>query len=143
LPADVHHAARGLLETGLANMVARLFFADDGMDVGDELGIGVAGAHAPGKAVIEDGEKTGTDLSVGGDANPAAMSAERMRHRGDDADLAAAVIELEAARCLAALVFDLDQRPELVHLTQNLVQRDHHLRRPYPVFLERHEFYEA
>ncbi len=46
-------------------------------------------------------------------------------------------------RRLAALVLDLDQRPELCHLLEDLFERDHHFRRPHAVFFQRHEFDEA
>src|SRR3954467_364189 len=93
--------------------------------------------------MIEDGEEAGAYLPVGGDAHPAAMSAEGMRNRRDDADLTDAVIEPKAARRFAALMFDFDQRPELLHLAENLVKRDHDFRRPHPVFFQRHELDEA
>src|SRR3954468_10257294 len=71
------------------------------------------------------------------------MSAEGMRDGCDDADLADAVGELEATRGFAALMFDLDQRTELLHLFEDLIERDHHFRRPHPVFFQRHELDEA
>src|SRR5882757_9158772 len=128
LSPDVHHAAGGFFEAGLADVVAGFLLADDGVDVGDQFSVGIAGAHASGEVVVEDGEEAGTDLAVGGEANPAAMPAEGMRDGGDDADLADAIVEAEAARGFAALMFDLDQRFEFVHLAQNLVESDHHFR---------------
>src|SRR3954467_3368951 len=102
----MHHTARGLLKARLADVVARFFLADHGVDVGDELRVGVAYAHAPGKVVIEDGEEAGADLAVGGDAPPTAMSTEGVRDRRDDADLAHAIVELEPPCRLATLMFD-------------------------------------
>src|SRR4051812_13690371 len=140
LAADVHHAARRLFKTGLADMVARFLFTDHGMNVGDDFGIGVAGAHASGQIVIEDGKQARADLAIGGKTHAAAMSAERMRHRRDDADLSDAVVELEAACGFAALMFDLDQRTKLLHLFEDMLKRDYHFPRPHPVFFQRHEF---
>src|SRR5208282_6078701 len=73
----------------------------------------------------------------------AAMSTERLRHRRDDADLAHAIVEGVAPRRLAAGVRDLYQRPEGADAIQNFRERDHDLRRPHTVFLQRHELDEA
>src|SRR6516164_9871841 len=89
------------------------------------------------------GEQAGANLAVGGDTDTAAMSAERMRHWSDYADLALSVFEDVAARGLAALMFNLAQRHEIGHAADNLIERDHDLRRPYAIFFQRHEFDEA
>src|SRR5664279_3502187 len=139
----MHHRSRRRNKSWLADVVA-LFFVLDGM--GDELDhVFVAGAlrHQASQIVLADREQTGADLAVRRDADAAAMSAEGMRHRCDDPDLANAVVEDIAAGGLAARVADFAQRHELGHAPHNFVEGHDDLRRPHTVFFQRHEFDET
>ena len=93
--------------------------------------------------MVPDREQAGADFAVAGDADAAAVSTERMRDRGDDADFADAVVEAVAARGFRTRMRDFDQRAVLGHARQNFVERDHCVRRPGAAFFERHEFDEA
>src|SRR5262249_916158 len=100
-------------------------------------------AHEFMEIVIPDGEQAGANLSVGGDSDAAAVTAEGMRNRRDDSDLADAVVEMVAARGLAPSVREIDQGPVLSHARNDLLERNHDRRRPGPVFLQRHELNET
>src|SRR6266481_10063822 len=71
------------------------------------------------------------------------MSAERMRYRSDNSNLAQAIGEAISPRRFAALVRNLLQRQILGHTRENLVECYHNLRSPNAVLFERHEFDEA
>ena len=99
--------------------------------------------HLRVQIVIPDGEQAGANFAVAGDADAAAMSAEGMRDRRDDADFADAVFEAVAAGGFRARVRNFDQRAVLGHARQNFIERDYRVGRPGAVFFERHEFDEA
>src|ERR1700704_5520955 len=90
--------------------------------------------------MVKQGKKTGTDLAIRGEPHARAVSAERMRDGRDDANFAFAVVEGITPCSLAGFIRQLAHGTELVELLQNFVHRHHHLRRPYTVFFERHEF---
>ena len=69
-----------------------------------KLVIRCAVPHQGMEIVVPNGKQAGANLAVGRDADAAAMAAERMRYRSDDADFADAVFEDIAAGCLAALM---------------------------------------
>ena len=71
------------------------------------------------------------------------MPTKWMRNRRDDSDLADAVIETITSRCLTTLMRDFDQWPIFIHAAYDFFQRDHGIRSPHPIFLQRHEFDEA
>ena len=88
-------------------------------------------------------KEAGADFAIGGNTNPAAMSAEGMRNRRNDSDFADAVIETIAPRGFAAGVWNFDERPVFAHALENFVERNYSRRRPYTIFFKRHEFDEA
>src|SRR3981189_1422636 len=71
------------------------------------------------------------------------MSAERMRYRSDNSNLAQAIGEAISPRRFAALVRNLLQRQILRHARENLIERNHNFRSPNAILFERHEFDEA
>src|SRR3954466_15738438 len=95
------------------------------------------------QVVVPHRKQAGTNLAIRSNADPAAMPTERMRHRGDNPDLSAAISKAVTPRGFATLVRNLNQWPILCHTFKNLIQRDNHFRRPYAVFFERHELNEA
>src|SRR5690606_5968942 len=66
----------------------------------------VAGAAAQqcAQIVTAGGEKAGVELTFGGDAGTGAVAAEGLGHRGDDADLAAAVLVTPAFGDFAGVI---------------------------------------
>src|SRR6516165_11212851 len=95
--------------------MASLFLLHYAVDEVFEFGISRAALDLAVKIVIPNGKQAGADFAVGGEAYPAAMSAEGMRHWGDDADFATAIVEAIAARSLGARVRDLDQQAIFAH----------------------------
>src|SRR5581483_4753233 len=120
-----------------------LFPADDAANKLGQFVILGAPSHQAMQIMVPDREQTGSDLPVRGDADAAAMPAERMRNRRDDPDFPHTVIEPVPARSLAAGMWNLVQRTVLGHALEDFVQGDHHRGRPDAVFLERHELDEA
>ena len=80
------------------------FLIGDELDVGAEFVVGVAGDHVSVEVVVELREEASADLAVGGQANAGAGSAEWVGDGRDDADLADAVREGEAACGVAGVV---------------------------------------
>src|SRR5262249_40868786 len=71
------------------------------------------------------------------------MTAEGMRDRRNDSDLAYSVLKTIPARSFAAGVRDFSQRDVLRHAAQNFVESNHYVRRPDSIFFQRHEFDKA
>src|SRR5271156_6005787 len=84
------------------------------------------------------------DLAIRGQPNPAAVPAERMRNRSDDADLAQAIVEGEASRGLTQRVRgEIHQWSNSVQPLDDLLQGNDRLMLPAAVFLQRHPLDEA
>src|ERR1700722_16932051 len=105
--AQAQRAARlavsiGTLQPGAANQLRKFL---------------IVGAIAHGCPQIQpsSGEQAGVEPAFRGEARAAAGAAEGLRHRGDEPNLAAAVIEAPALRDLALVVlrYGMD-RPALV-----------------------------
>ena len=103
--ADVRHLdPLGVGGRGGAELrVAIAAGAPDGAECGGQLVVGGAAAQQRAQIVALDGEEAGVDLAVGGEAGAGAVAAEGLSHRGDDADLAAAVAVAPARGHLAAV----------------------------------------
>src|ERR1700758_1988988 len=97
LPADVNHGAGGWNEVRFADVLAGPFFEEHHTNELLVLRVGGAAPDLRVQIVIPDGEQASANFSVGSDADAAAMSAERMRDRRDDADLAEAVVKTVTA----------------------------------------------
>src|SRR5262249_18988691 len=94
--------------------------------------------------MVEERKQTGADLAVRCDADARAVSAERMRDRSDDPNLADAVFKGITPRCLAGRMLGQRlERLELRELGDDLIERHHDLRAPHAIFFERHELDEA
>src|SRR5450755_2896891 len=89
----MHHVSRRLLKAGLADVVAGFLAHDDSPDIRGQLFLGSAAAHLAVEVVVGLREETGAESAVRRDADAAAVAAEGMRDRCDDADLADAVGE--------------------------------------------------
>jgi len=98
LSADVDHVARGLQESGFANVVARLLVLDSVFNERGQVGVIAATAEDPVKIVVGLGEEAGADLAVGRESNAAAMAAEWARNRSDNPNFSDAILKGVAAR---------------------------------------------
>src|ERR1700688_4770565 len=135
----MHHVARRLLESGLADVMARLLAQYDAANVVVQIGVASAPVQDSVEVVIALREEAGADLAVGGEADAAAVSAEGVRDRGDDADLSQAVVEAVAAGGLAWRVGGEVARGTVrVEAGDDLVRGDDGLGLPAAVLFERH-----
>src|SRR5437762_4996448 len=104
--ADVAHLdlrkRRRVLRPDL-RIAVRALVPDRGQIVAD-LRVAAATAHERTQFVTRRGEQAGVELAVGGQSRTRALAAERLRHRRDDADLAAAVHITPALRDFAGVV---------------------------------------
>ena len=143
LPADVDHRSGGWHEVGLTDVVAGFFFLDNFVDEVAQIVVARAAAHFTVEIVVPDGKKAGANFSVGGQADAAAGSAERLRDGRNDTDFSNAVFETVAARSFGVFMLDFNQRLVFGHASDDLFERDDFVAGPGAVFFERHEFDEA
>src|SRR5689334_13874025 len=120
----MHHRSRRRYEPRLADMMACFLVIDDFANELHHVFVAGAALHQCREVVFANGEQAGANLAVGGDAHAAAVSAEWMRHGGDDTDLANAVFEGVAVRGLASLLAEVAERHELGHPREYLVKCD-------------------
>src|SRR6185437_11278989 len=126
----------GVLHAARAQLIAQLAVAvetplPDGAHQLAELGVTGAGAQRRAQVHALGCEQAGMQFAVGGEPCPRAVSAERLRHRGNEADLATAVFEDIAAGHLAAIVgIDRTQRPARVDAREQLLRGHHALALP-------------
>src|ERR1035441_9873298 len=105
----MHHGPRSRHKVGLADMVALFFLLHDALNELRQVFVAGTTPHLRVQIVIPHREQAGADLPVAGDADSAAMSAERMRHRRDDADLADSIFKAVASRRFRWCTPDLGQ----------------------------------
>ena len=105
LATDVAHLDLGQAGRRLraAFRVAVGALAPDRRDRLLQLLVGGAAANERAKVVAAEGEETGVEAALGGDAGPGAVAAEGLRDRGDQADLAGAVAVAPALGDLTAV----------------------------------------
>src|SRR5579864_116967 len=84
LAPDMHHGPRRGHEIRLTNVMPFFFLRYYAAYELRQFIVRSPVAHLRVQVVIPHREQAGANLSVAGDANAAAMSAKRMRHRGDD-----------------------------------------------------------
>src|SRR5215813_12598836 len=89
----MHHAARRLDKSGLADMMPSLFLLHHTANKAHQLIITGSTLHRAIEIMIEEREQAGADLAVGGDPYARAVSAEGMGYRSDDPDLSYSVFE--------------------------------------------------
>src|SRR5258707_5620886 len=93
----MYHRPRRRHEVRFADVMAFFFFLDHATDEIFQLLVGGAAAHLGVEVVVPHREQAGADLAVAGDADAAAVSAERMRDGSDDADFANSLRETVSA----------------------------------------------
>src|SRR5919197_6501952 len=98
LPPDRAHRPRRLAEAGLGDVVLQLLAPDGFADDVFQLVVAGAGAQRALQIGLVQAEEASAQAAVGGQADPVAVAAERLRDRVDEADLAAAVGEAVDAR---------------------------------------------
>src|SRR5438270_1848709 len=124
--ADVRHLdlrqgrRLGRAQLGIAVGAAR---PDAAERVGERL-VGGAGAKRPAQVVPAQREQTGVQAPLGRQPCARAAAAERLRHRGDDADLAGAVPVAPATRGRVRPGRDRLDRPLRVDATDDLLGGD-------------------
>src|ERR671937_1269829 len=143
LAADLRHGATGADEAGVGDPVLQLLVANGEADVPRELLLGSTRAKRFLQVPLAPREETGPKLAVGGEADPVAGRAERLGDRIDEADLAGAVGEAEAARGRRRRRRQLDERPALLDQGPDLAAGQDAVLAPDLVGVERHELDEA
>src|SRR5947208_14234102 len=98
LTADLGHRSACPDKAGIVDLVLQLLVGDGEPDQLLEPLVGGAVAERRLQVPLAAGEEAGAELSVGGQPDPVARRAERLRHRIDEADLAGAVGEADAPR---------------------------------------------
>src|SRR5882757_5198724 len=104
LAADVDHAAAGLEEAGLADVVAGFLLRDDVANVAGEVIVRTTAVEHAVEIVVGLGKEAGADLAVRGEPDAAAGAAEGAGDRRNDADLTDTVVEGEALRRFAGRI---------------------------------------
>src|ERR1700722_10726249 len=139
LSTNVDHIARRLLETWLADVVARLLPHHDLANIRRQLRIRSAPGHLTKQIMVALRKQTGPYLSIGRQPHPAAVSTERPRHWRNDPNLPHPIVKSESLRRLARRMRrQLHQRTVRIQSRHNLIHRDHGLALPTAVLFERH-----
>src|SRR5581483_12120171 len=116
-----------------------LFAANDFANAIAQLVVARAAPHEADEIVVALGEEARPYLPVGRDAHAAAVSAERMRNRRNDSNLANSVVEGEPPRRFGGMIRGkCNQRVYTVEPLDDFIHADHGLRRPGAVLFERH-----
>src|SRR5579863_2464521 len=142
-PADVNHRPRRRYEIWFADVVTLFFLCYHSANELFEFLIARPTAHLRVQVVIPDREQARADLAVAGDANPAAVPAERMRHGSDNANFSDSIFETIAAGRFRTRVGNLHQWPVFSHARHDLFERHHRGRGPRAVLFQGHELDEA
>ncbi len=105
-----------------------------------QLRVGSTTQHHAVQIMIALRKQARPNLSIRRQTHPAAMSAERSRHRRDNPNLAHAVIERKSPCSLTCGVRrQLNQRTKRIQPIDKLIHANHGLGLPAAVFLQRHE----
>src|SRR5579875_3711918 len=111
--SDLAHASPRSHEGDLADAVAGPLGAHGGPDGPDQVVIAPAAAQDLPQVVLVDGEQAGAQLALGRQADPVAVPAEGLGHRGDDPDLTPAVeVAVAATVSAAGTTWSMVQPPE-------------------------------
>src|ERR1700730_1300017 len=140
----MHHVPRRLLEVRFSNVMTCFLAPDHTANIRLQILVGSAAMQHAVEIMVALREETRPDLAIRGQPNAAAMAAERMRDRSDDADLTQAILEGEASRRLTQRIgSEIHQRSNGIQPLDNLLHRHDRLTLPAAVFLERHPLDEA
>src|SRR5207302_7921197 len=107
--ADLRHRARGADESALVDPMLELLVGDRLADRRRQLRVGGSVAERGLEIPFPGREEAGAELAVGGDADPVAGRAERLRDGVDEADLALPVGEAVALGGRRGLRGELDE----------------------------------
>src|SRR6202522_4548272 len=131
------HRTRGFQEFRLPDVVARFFSLDDAENVGAQLFIRLAGAHAAVEIVFHLREQAGANFAVGGESNATACAAKWPTARCDYARFPAPVGKAVTAAIFPRLARgELNERKDAVNGLDDLSEGDDDLGRPAAVFFE-------
>src|SRR6202162_2874791 len=139
----MHHRPGWRYESGFPNVMPLFLAADCIVDKLHQFAVRGAAIHQSAQIMVPDRKEASTDLAIGGDPDPAAMPAEGMGHRCNDADFADPIVESVTSGRFTGFARNLDKAAERCHALQDLVQRDHDTGCPDASLFERHEFDEA
>src|SRR5580700_9529683 len=124
LATDVHHIPRRLLKTRFADVMPCLFLHHDPPYIRCELRISSTPYHLAIHVMVALRKQTGPYLPIRGQPHPAAVSAERPRHRRDNSNLPDSIIERKPLRRLARhMRSQLHQRTIRIQPSDNLIHR--------------------
>src|SRR6266478_1489415 len=139
LSANKHHSTRGWYEVRLIDAVPLFLFHHHRAYVRHQIFVGGPFAQQTAQVVILLAEEAGAQLTVRGQPDARTMSAERLGDRSNEPDLARrAVPKAILARCFAALVRDLLQRPLRMNPAIDFGGRHDQAAIPVPIRIERH-----
>src|SRR5258706_1646757 len=139
LSADKHHGTRGWYEIRLIDAVPLFFFHHHGAYIRHQIFVGGAFAQQRAQIVILLAEQAGAQLTICGQPDARTMSAERLRNRSNEPDLAGRAIRKAIfTRRLAALMRNLLQRPPRMNSPVNFSRRHNQAPMPVPVRIEWH-----
>src|SRR6266566_6569422 len=143
LAPDLAHRPRGSHKTGVVDLVLELLVGDRETDQLFEPLVREAVSERCLQIPLAAREEAGAQLSVGGQPDPVARRAERLRNRVDEADLAGAVGEAEAPRSRRRLRRQLLERPALLDQRPDLAAGQDVVAAPGLICVERHELDKA
>src|SRR5260370_42313622 len=119
--ADEHHGAVRWYEVGRIDAWALLFFNYYRANVGDQIVIGGAFAQQRAQVMVFLAEQAGAQLAICRQTNARTVTAEGLRDRRNQADLAGSAVGKPVfPGRFAALVRNLLQRPARVNALVNL-----------------------
>src|SRR5580704_18684627 len=143
LAADGGHAASGLDEPGLADVVLQLLEPDRVADDPRELVVVGSVAERTAQVGLVQREQARAQVAVGRQANAVTIAAERLGHRVYEADLAVAVREPVDAGGRVGLAWLGLERIDGVDRVADLGSGQHLILIPGVVGIEWHELDEA
>src|SRR5260370_17367251 len=121
LIGDEKHGAVRWYEVGRIDAVALLFFNYYRANVGDQILIGGAFAQQRAQVMVFLAEQAGAQLAICRQTNARTVTAEGLRDRRNQADLAGSAVGKPVFPCrFAALVRHLLQRPARLNALVNL-----------------------
>src|SRR5450756_2427710 len=144
--ADIRHFDLALFRRfrGPDLRVAVIARAPYGGDGRADFRVRLAPAQQGAKVVTRSGEQAGIEHALGGDAGAGAGAAERLGHRGDDADFAGAVAVAPALGDFARVIgIDRVERQVRTDHADDLARRNHVVHAPAVGRAHVHELDEA
>src|ERR1700722_4942364 len=93
LATDMHHRPGCRYKSGFPNVMPLFLASDCVVDKLHQFAVRGAAIHQSAQIMVRDRKEASTDLAIGGDPDPAAMSAEGMGDRCNDSDFADTILK--------------------------------------------------